>query len=330
MQYVLGIDQGASKTHAILSDDQGNVIGLVREDGLCNNEELSSVDLLERAVTKLLEQAGVGINQVGVLVAGMNGIDWAGDEQIMEQAIQQRLGVQNVQAVNDCIVALRAETSAEYAAVICVGSGTNCAVRKKDALFAYGFYIPDEHQGGMGLGRRAVQSVFDAEMGLLPETKLRDAILKKLNEPTVDDLLRRRSEGRLTVKDYLSLPVTLEQVALTGDPVALSIWTEYGKILAKYVSARMQKMQMKNESIQVVLSGSIFKCQVKEFYEAVKEGILSYAPNAVIISAVYEPIVGAVLMGLEQLHGCLPQSVDDNLRQSAESYNIRRFEKYSA
>lgn len=323
LRYILGIDQGASKTHAILSDDQGNVLGLLREAGLVSG--LPAVELLSRAVHRLLAQTGIALEQVDVLVAGLNGIDWPGDAQQQEQAIRDRLGIRQVQVVNDCIIALRAETAARYAAVICVGSGTNCAVRKDDQLFTYGFYIPDEHQGGMSLGYRAVQSVFDAEMGLLPETALSPAILEKLNAPTVDALLRRRAEGGLTPADYLSLPVTLERVALNGDSVALNIWREYGRILANYALARMKKMELLDAPVQVVLSGSIFKCRVEAFHQAVRDTLLSRAPKAVITPAVYEPIVGAVFMGLEAIHGYLPQSVDDNLRRSAKSHSISRF-----
>lgn len=323
MRYILGIDQGASKTHAILSDDQGNVLGLLRETGLVSG--LPAVELLSRAVHRLLAQTGIALEQVEMLVAGLNGIDWPGDAQQQEQAIRDRLGIRQVQVVNDCIIALRAETAARYAAVICVGSGTNCAVRKDDQLFTYGFYIPDEHQGGMALGHWAVQSVFDAEMGLLPETALCPAILEKLNAPTVDALLRRRAEGGLTPADYLSLPVTLEQVALAGDAVALNIWREYGRILASYPIARMEKMGLLEEPVQVVLSGSIFKCRVEAFHQAVREALLARAPKAVITPAVYEPIVGAVLMGLEAIHGSLPRNVSDNLRRSAKCHSISRF-----
>ena len=326
LRYVLGIDLGASKTHAIISDENGNVVGMQRYNGLCSSSSSDPLPIVEHAVRQILKESALSISQITTLVMGLSGIDWPGDDLLMEQRLRERLPIQDIKAVNDCIIALRAGTSSEYAAVLCVGSGTNCAVRNGNEEFVYGYYIPDEHQGGMAIGRWAVQAVFDAEMGLLPATCMRQLLLEFFGEPDVEHLLRRRAEGRITLQEYLALPPLVEEAALKGDIPAREVWRSYGHILGNYVVARMKKMGMTDDSIQVVLSGSIFKCRVSEFAQEVSHVILEYDQNAKIIHSTYEPIVGAVLMGLERIHnGRLPATVDQNLRGSALRYSICRF-----
>lgn len=327
MRYILGIDQGGSKTHGILAEETGRILGLVRGPGLSAPGVDDPVDIVESVVQQLLQETGLRTDQIHTLVAGISGIDWPGDDTAMEQTLRSRLGIEDVQTVNDCIIALHTGTSNPQSAVLCVGSGANCAVRNGDDLFVYGFYVPDEHQGGLALGLWAVQAVMDAEVGLIPETSLKAAILEHLREPSVDALLKRRSECKITTAEYLSLPPVLEKCALEGDEVALSIWRKYGKILAGYATTRIRLMGMEEAPVDVVLSGSIFKCRIPEFIGTVIQEILAQVPKAKIIPSVFEPIVGTVVMGLHRLHGHVSADAEENLHRSAAHYPIRRIKE---
>ncbi|MBQ8954023.1 MAG: hypothetical protein IJ048_07890 [Clostridia bacterium] len=45
MKYVLGIDQGGTKTHALVSDENGRILGVGRDVGGCH-----SIDGMEQAM----------------------------------------------------------------------------------------------------------------------------------------------------------------------------------------------------------------------------------------------------------------------------------------
>ena len=327
MKYVLGIDQGGSKTHAIVMDKDGVVRGFGKSKGACHSAGPLDValDYIEEAVDEALKESGLGRKQIDHIGAGLTGIDWDYEADMLKEALGERLQNKNISVVNDCIIAMRADTSGDVTGVICVGSGTNCAVRNKDELFIYGFYIPDEYQGGMCLGKKTVQAVFDAEIGLEDSTKLRQGVLEFFGVSNVEELLYLRSTNQIDEKMYLELPILLEEVAVHGDKVAVKIWEDYGKQLARFVTARIKLMKIQDKPIEIILSGSIFKCKVPQFIECVKKEILKCAPEAKVSSAVYEPIVGAALLALDQLY-CepLPEYVYQNLEQSAEKYMIKR------
>lgn len=326
MKYILGLDQGSSKTHAIVTDELGNVLGLARSRGVCHSSVSleAAMDAIEEAADEALRQSGLTREDINCVSAGLTGTDWDYEVKLLEDAVRERLGIETVRVVNDCIIAMRAGSASDVAGIICVGSGTNCAIRNRGDLFVYGFYIPDEEQGGMCLGRKAVQAVLNAQVGLEEATSLTEPVLRFFGVKTVDELLYRKATHRIDGSEYLKLPILLERAAAEGDAVSLKIWEDYGKTLAKYITVRMRLMGLKEEKIEIILSGSIFKCKLPQFTENVVEGIHAFAPNAVVKSAVYEPIVGAALLCLDDLYETLPDRVYENLEVSSARFPIKR------
>lgn len=275
-----------------------------------------------------LESSHLTLQDVTTVVGGLTGVDWDYEAPLLEEAIQKHFPKARVKVVNDCIIAMRAATRKERCGILCAGSGLNCAVQNGDECFAYGFYIPDEHQGGCSLGKKAVQAVFDSHMGLLPETSLTERLLARFQARTVDELLFLRVTGKISDSDYLSLPILIAEEARAGDTVAADIWINYGKLIANYLVARAEKMGIGREKMDVVLSGSIFKCQFLEFRRAVKDEILRRLPGAHVIEAAYEPVVGAAVIGLQIVHGEVAKEIYGNLEETSKQFPLRRLEKH--
>lgn len=328
MRYVLGIDQGGSKTHVVIADQEGNLLGMGKSYGACH-----SSTSLEYAVQAIIQAADQAISVCGLLkedvtavLGGLTGIDWDYEAELLENEIQKHFPKAHVKIVNDCIIAMRAATRKQQCGILCAGSGLNCAVQNGENCFVYGFYIPDEYQGGWSLGRRAIQAVFDAHMGLLEKTELTPRLLRHFRVRTVDELLYMQVTGKIKSSDYLSLPIILEEAAQKGDKTAGDIWIHYGKKIVAYLEARMNKMGILGCDVDIVLSGSIFKCKFQGFQEAVKEEILKRIPGANVIAAEYEPVIGAVLMGINGMNGVLTENIYRNIEKGADRFPVRRLE----
>ena len=327
MRYVLGIDQGASKTHALVVDEYGNVSGMGKSRGACHssNGMEYAMAAVKEAVGQALAQSGITIREIEDIAAGMTGIDWYFEEDLLENVLREAFSVNKIKVVNDCIIAMRAGTRKNYGCVLCAGSGLNCAVRNQNsAQIVYGFYIDDEFQGGYSLGKSTIRAVTDSHIGLRPATTLAQMLLEYFNVRTVDEILYRKVTGAITSEDYLHLPIILEEAAARNDSVALGILADYGKNIAMYAVLGMKKLSMLDMDADVILSGSIFKCRLPVLREAVSLEIHKYAINAKIVDAVYEPIIGAALLGLESLHGEILPEVYGNLEKSAEKFQIKR------
>ncbi len=326
MKYVMGIDQGSSKTYAVVGDDEGNVLGFGKSYGACHSSMgiEYAMEAVQKAMKEALMQAGLEFTQMDMLVAGLTGMDWEYEEKLLRDALWRIAHIENILVVNDCIIAMRAGSSHQYGAVLCAGSGLNCAARnKKGEEFVYGFYIEEEYQGGAALGKACIKAVTDSCVGLEEETMLTDMLLKKFGCKDVDELLFQKVTGKISLEDYLSLPIVLEEAARLGDEVSKKIWRRFGRQFGKYVAAAMKKMDMLEYETEVVLSGSIFKCKEPQLRQGVAEELKEEAPLARIVDAVYEPIVGAYLLAIEQL-GKEGGIAIKNLEKCSSSFRLKR------
>ncbi len=329
MRYVLGVDQGGSKTHVIVADETGKILGMGQSYGACHSS--TSVEYAVQAIVEAANQAlgfcGLCIEDIGCVAGGLTGIDWDYEAELLKNAIKEKFPMADIKIVNDSIIAMRAATKEKRCGILCAGSGLNCAVQNGTECFVYGFYIPDEYQGGWSLGKKAVQTVFDSYMGLSEETTLTNRLLDYFHVDTVDELLFMHVKEKITGEQYLYLPRILEEEAQVGDVVSMRIWLEYGKTIVRFLTTRVKKMGIEKEKMDIVLSGSIFKCKLQQFQKIVKDEILEKIPNANIIAAQYEPVMGAVFMALEKMNGELTERIYVNAEKTSKQFPLRRMEK---
>jgi hypothetical protein len=95
-------------------------------------------------------------------------------------------------------------------------------------------------------------------------------------------------------------------VVLAGRPsdgktsLAANIIEALGAGYAELAAAGLKRCGMCDLDVNIVLSGSIFKARGSLLVEAIKEKVLPAAPRARLVNARYEPVVGAILLGLEK------------------------------
>lgn len=323
--FVLGIDQGSTHTRAAVCDVAGNVLAVGRAPGACHafhgmDEAMLAV---QAAAGLALAQADVPREAIGVLFVGMTGADWSDEYGLLEANLLSLGLCEHVHVVNDAIVALRGGTSAGYGAILIAGTGANCAILSPTGeQYIYHYYVEADLQGGTGLGRRSLQAIYRAETGREAETVLTARVLTMFDHATVDDLLRADVEGRLpkdAVKDVAPL---VFQAALEGDLVAGRILRSFGEGLAELVTAGLHRFGMADLDVEVVVSGSVFKGA--GLVEIVTEAIHREAHRARIVNARYEPVVGALLLGLETLGIDVRRDVARSIETSSEALGLVR------
>lgn len=329
MKYVLGIDQGGSKTHAAVANDRGEILGLGAGRGAnhASHGMAAAMDAVLDAAVQACTAAGISLDQIDMVAGGITGVDWDYETQLIGSNVSEtlRIPADRVHVVNDCLIALRAGLSKPAGCILCAGSGLNCGVRKDaEHEYVYGYYIDDDDQGGGALGRRTVQAVLDSEAMLLPPTKLTQAVLEYLGFDTVDAMLQKKVTDGLDSGKVLRLPEVLERVALAGDEVAKDVLRIFGRDIARYVTAGLRRFGMQDDEVDVVLSGSVFKCRAPELEDTVVTEILAEAPKAKIVECEYEPIVGAVLLALDQLNVSEDENVLKQIRQDVYRLRLMR------
>ncbi|MBO9322880.1 MAG: ATPase, partial [Roseiflexus sp.] len=131
--YVLGIDAGGSKTHALIADLEGRVVGW-GQSGPGNWEGVGldgAAAAYAQAVDAALEVAGISRDALIAAGYALAGLDWESDHDRLTPVVT-RLGVPGpFILVNDAFGALRAGSADGCGVVVIVGTGSTVAGRNR-------------------------------------------------------------------------------------------------------------------------------------------------------------------------------------------------------
>lgn len=324
--YILGIDQGGTKTAAAVMREDGFIVGRATAKGAYFPDEgvKRALEPIWKAVEEAVRSAGIVREDIAYTVAGIGGIDWPGDDAMIRDALREKLPFGEIFACNDAVIAFYSGVRRSHGAVICAGTGMNGAlIDERGRQFVYGDYMEERAQGGSALARRALRKVFDAQLGLCPPTKLTPLFLGQAEVSDVDALLKRYMTESEFRKELRFLMPQILMVAQRGDEAACSLLDEFSQELVAYIEAGFRKMGMKPEEEEIVLAGSVFKGADNPLTARVIKGVQERLRGAEVVQARYEPVVGACIMGLLRL-GKEPSERDRSIRESAAVLGLLR------
>lgn len=330
MTYIVGIDQGFTKTQTILGDATGCMLSTARTNGASHSMHgmQAALDAIHNGIHEtLINFRTIKPDDISILVSGMTGADWPDEYIMLSESIQSLNIAKKILIKNDCIIALRGGTSAHYGAILIAGTGANCAVKAPDGReFIYHYYHDDRLQGGIALGRAALQKIYRAETWREPDTSLKPIILKHFGIATVDELLRAEVENKLSIDQVIQIAPCVFEAANKGDLVSISILKEFGVGMAELVTAAFRHFDMTELDVEVVLSGSIFKGPGTLLSEVILSELGRVIPKVRLVNARYEPVVGAYLMGLDELGIEINHQVMEKVETTAQKLGLIRIE----
>jgi N-acetylglucosamine kinase-like BadF-type ATPase len=317
MKYYLGIDIGATKTAALISDEHGRVIGTGR--GGPGNHETVGFDGMHKAlsdsVTEALADARLSIDQISGAGFGIAGYDWTSEEDDMRATIS-RLGLKApCKMVNDVLLGLLAGASEGWGVAVVSGTGCNCRGRDKGhkregRVTGYGTTM-GEGAGGSELIARTMQIIGYSWTKRLPPTALADAFIKHAGAKDLEDLIHGHTAHYYDIGAHAA-PLVF-QVAEAGDQVARDLITWAGHELAEMANAVIRQLDFEKMEFEVVLIGSMFKGG-ELLITPMREKIHELAPKARLIRTEVKPVIGAALLGMEAAGVTLSQAERDQIK----------------
>ncbi len=319
--YLLGIDVGNSKTHALISDLSGEVIGF-SETGCGSYEVLGPEgfsESLQTITNSVVENAGIDSSDILAMGFGIAGYDWPAEKTIMERGIQS-LNIDAPYAyVNDVVIGLIAGSSKGWGVAVDAGTGNNVRGRDVDGregrITGNGFWCGEFGGAGELVWRAIVMTIYAwSQRGA--KTRLTKMFMDYAEVDTEDALIEMVARQQIKPSPILAKEVF--RLAAEGDQVASEVIGWNAHELGLNVNAVIRQLQMQQQAFEIVLIGSIFN--VGEVYiSPLRETIRQFAPQAELVRLIVPPVVGSILLAAEVL-GMPTDQMREVLIESTESY----------
>jgi len=306
--YYLGVDVGSSKTHALLTDGQGKVLGF-GVGGPGNHETVGMAGFqsaVQSAVNTCLEKAQIGIQEISSVGMGISGFDWPSQERIFLEALEGlNLGCP-LKIVNDSCLGLLAGSDSGWGVALVAGTGCNCwgwnENRSKIAHVSGAGDAMGEGAGATELVAKAVQQVAYQWTTRGPKTSLSSRFMEISGTKSLTELIEYLSTGKYTIEPS-SAPVIFEE-ANAGDGIARDVIRWAGYELGELAGCVIRQLNLEGSEFDLVLTGSLFEGGVLLISPLTKK-IQQIAPHARINRLTVPPVVGAVILAMEK-SGLIP------------------------
>jgi N-acetylglucosamine kinase-like BadF-type ATPase len=300
----LGADVGSTKTHVLIADETGKVIGFGR-GGPGNHESVGYEGFqssLQEAARDALKAAGLAADAISGAGFGVSGYDWPSETEPTLRVIRT-LGLHApLRAVNDAILGILAGSPDGWGIAVVSGTGCNCwgwdLSRERIAQMTGGGTGMGEGAGGSELVDEAVRRVAHAWTGRGPATRLTQAFMDFVRAADPIDLIDGLMNGRyrLTAK---AAPLIF-QAAAAEDSVALDVIRWGGCELGEMAVAVIRRLKFEALAFDVVQVGSLFEGSPL-LAQTMMERIQPVAPQARLVKLAAPAVIGAVLLAMEQV-----------------------------
>jgi N-acetylglucosamine kinase-like BadF-type ATPase len=304
MDHFLGFDVGSSKTHALIVDETGRCVGFSKAWG--GNHQVVGYDglagVLKESFDEALKISGVDPATIRGAGFGVAGFDFPSDREAHFEAISNMGLSCPVEIVNDGVIGLLAGATLGIGVNVTAGSSNNCRGRGKNGsegrIVGNGMVF-GEFGGGQEIVARGLQMVNYAWIQRIPKTSLTAIYLEATGASDELDLMEGLSNQKYHLFPFLALQVI--EAARAGDTAAAEVVRWAGEELGWLAVSVARQIGMEKEEVEVVQSGSIFEAG-EIILGPMREVVMKHLPKARLLRLDGPPVVGAVMLGMEQAH----------------------------
>jgi len=315
MEYAIGIDIGASKSHLALFDTMGTLVDFGHW-GPLNHEVLPGSfgqfhEELEQFVTQVLSKKGLKLEQIVSSVFGIAGVDTKVQHGIVSQIIKE-IGFKKFTLANDAFLGIPA--GSPIGTGICAINGSGCTltgINSEGRMFQIGGvgYISADYGGGGMLGAKVISTVYSELFRKGGPTCMTPVLFEKLGLASkydfVEKIYEKIGNGSFAVSSCAKM---LFDAAKKNDIVALDILRDVGISYADGISGMIEELQFNqnaSEDIYIVLAGSVFvKGDHPLMIDTVKEKLGKDNPDCDFKYTLLKvpPVAGAAFWALNNLN----------------------------
>ncbi len=302
MNYFLGIDVGSSKTHALIVAENGQCVGFGRS-GAGNPQGVGYerlAEVLQLSFADACKMSGIETSQIAGAGFGVAGYDFPSDRERHLRAVASLGLTCPLEVVNDGWNGLFAAATCGIGVNITAGSGVNCRGRspsgQEGRVVGNGIEF-GEFGGAIEIVFRGMQYVNYAWIKRIPPTMLTKIYLDATGAKDEMDLMEGLSNHYYHL--FPDLAIQIAAAAREGDHAALEILHWSGEELGWLAVAVARQIGMEKDEVEIIQSGSVFEAG-EIITGPMCELVLRHCPGAKLIRLDGPPVVGPVILGMEQ------------------------------
>ncbi len=312
--YVLGIDGGGTKTTAVITTVDGEIVAS-KTVGPTNPNSIGYEKIsneLALLLGSLQEERPDAFRGLTCVFAGMSGIGRPEDQEAIKKIISPFFSTGTTIVVdNDAPIALYSGTLGKHGIVNICGTGNiTFGINHKNERMRIGGwgYLLGDPGSGYYIGRLALKAVYAAYDQIGQETLLTPLVLQHFQVEQPDHIVPIIYEQGMARKTISSLCRLVFQAAAENDFVAKEIINKTGIEMAKSISGLVEKLYPNYEElVPVVLVGGVYE-QKDWFIPVIRETLENLDQRLEYIVPALPPVAGAICAAIKEQYQKLPKS----------------------
>ncbi len=315
MDLVLGVDGGNSKAIALVSRQDGSIIGAARRAGSADiyAGEPAALELLRTVAFGALAEAGASASDIGTAAFSLAGADWPEDIASLRSSLGRLGFAARPIVVNDAIGALAGAVPEGPAVVVSIGTGAATGARAIDGTAWHSSFwqVP---QGAAELVQGAIGGLARSELGIEPAPLLQERILEAMGAATVEAAVHRLTgRQRVSPGSIGAVVRALFDAADSGDLIAERIVRRHGTGIGEVAAAAARRVGIDGEPYALAFCGGVTRAGASGLVAAAVGAITTTGQTPRLTSPRWQPAVGALLIGLRAASGADERDVEIRL-----------------
>lgn len=306
MEYILGIDAGATKTSAVVVDENGSVLGKGEAGpaSLITSTEEDFKANVKKAVSLAVGSSGQDIEKFAAAGFGGAGIDTEYTYKKARERLADILLLEdnNKLAVsNDTQLILPACSGQDYGIAVIAGTGSNFYGKNKEGKEARAGgldYLLSDEGSGYWVGLKILQAAVKSEDGRGEKTMLEETVKARFKVHSTQELMDIVYKDDFKKRDVADLAILGDKAYRAGDKVAERIFSDAAHEIALGINAVAKKLGMQEDEFDIVAVGGKFNSPYP-FKEKIMEEVA--AKKAKFIICKKELAEGAAKLARELL-----------------------------
>lgn len=300
MKYFIGVDGGASKTAAIVVNEEGRTVG----SGLAGASNHLRIGIeeatrnIERAVSVALREAGIAMNDVTYAYCGIAGSDHPVHRQRVIDSLRLFFPRDNFIVDTDARIALTGAVGFGAGIVVIAGTGSVAFGRNSSGdesrAGGWGPTLGDEGSG-FWIAREGLSAIVRAHDGRGFATAMTDLLCREYDMCSPEDLPRFVYANTTHVSDIARYGKLVIEAAQNGDAVANDILIRAGSELADCVLAIARRLHMTDTDFPVAYVGGAFHAG-ELLLNPMRLRLQRDAPGSTLQTPGQPPVEGAAMM----------------------------------